>query len=155
VRTSKKVKIGGLGVVLAGAIMQFFQPAPNIDPGPYLKDISNVVAVPDSIHHLLKIGCYDCHSNHTSYPSYSKIQPGGWYLTRHITKGKAELNFHLFASYSKRKQRSKLKAIIGQLNDGEMPLSSYKLLHPEARFSPKQQQAIIEWAEHAADSLAL
>ena len=48
-------------------------------------------------------------------------------------EGKEELNFDEFGNYSKRRQQSKLKSIASQVNDGEMPLTSYKLLHKKGK----------------------
>jgi len=151
---AKKWRIAGLSLLVAGIAIQPFRPERNRSAGPFPRDIVAVVPVPDSIHTLLRAACYDCHSNNTTYPWYAEIQPGGWYLAHHISEGKAELNFHEFAAYSKRRQEGKLKAIAGQVKDGEMPLPSYTWLHPEARLSKAQKARIIAWARAAADSLA-
>ena len=141
-------------MLIAGIAIQSFRPERNRSDGPFPQDIAAAVPVPDSIHQLLRSACYDCHSNHTTYPWYAKLQPGGSYLAHHIKEGKAELNFHEFVAYSKRRQEGKLKAIAGQVKDGEMPLASYTWLHPEARLSDAQKAGIVAWARAAADSLA-
>ena len=62
-----------------------------------------------------------------------------------VSEGKEELNFDEFGNYSKRRQQSKLKSIASQVNDGEMPLTSYKLLHKKARLSGKERSMITKW----------
>lgn len=109
--------------------------------------IDKVVDVPDSIMSILKTSCYDCHSNNTNYPWYSNIQPVSFFLNRHIVKGKEELNFDEFGSYSKRRQQSKLKSIVSQVKKEIMPLTSYKLLHNEARLSDEVRNMLIKWIE--------
>ena len=50
--------------------------------------IERVYAVPQNVKAILVQSCYDCHSNNTHYPWYSRIQPGAGYMAEHIKKGK-------------------------------------------------------------------
>jgi len=97
--------------------------------------------------------CYDCHSNNTVYPWYNKIQPISYLMENHIKEGKKELNFSNFGTYSKRKQKSKLKAIYNQIKDNEMPLWSYTLIHRNAKLFNKDKALIKKWATLLLDSL--
>ena len=151
----KKWALAVLSLLVAVIAIQPFRPERNESAGPFPEELTTVVPAPDSVQALLRSACYDCHSNHTKYPWYAEVQPGGWYLARHIREGKQELNFHEFGAYSKRRQVSKLKSIANQVHDGEMPLRSYTWLHPEARLSAGQKQSIVAWAQAAADSLAV
>jgi len=108
--------------------------------------IEHLYPMPDSILLILKIACYDCHSNHTHYPWYSDIQPISRILNKHIVEGKSELNFDEFGTYSGRRQRSKMKAIVNQVEEDEMPLKSYKLLHKKAELNKHEKAQIINWA---------
>lgn len=116
-------------------------------------DFKLIYEVPDNIANLLKESCYDCHSSNTRYPWYSNIQPVAWFLESHIKKGKKELNFSDFGNYSTRRQKSKLRAIINQISDNEMPLASYTFLHHGARLSTLEKKALMNYAEHIKDSL--
>lgn len=109
--------------------------------------------VPKDIQKLLKNSCYDCHSNNTNYPWYNKIQPASWFLEHHIKEGKNELNFDEFGNYSLRKQKSKLKSIVTQIEDRKMPLSSYTLIHKEAKLSDSERIKILEWITKKQDSI--
>ena len=111
------------------------------------KDLFTIYQVPKEISDLLKTSCYDCHSNNTSYPWYNKVQPVAWILENHIEEGKAELNFSEWENYSERRKKSKLKSIVSQIEDGKMPLSSYTLLHGDAKLSFKQKEEIIKWID--------
>ena len=64
-------------------------------------DITHYVHVPQHVLHSLKKSCYDCHSNHTVYPWYAKINPVGWWLNYHVNEGKAELNFQMYPPMTK------------------------------------------------------
>jgi hypothetical protein len=40
--------------------------------------------------------CYDCHSNETEEPWYSKVAPISWALSDHVESGRDKLNFSEF-----------------------------------------------------------
>jgi hypothetical protein len=100
---------------------------------------------PENIGQLLRISCYDCHSNNTVYPWYNKVQPVTWFLEDHIKEGKKELNFNEWKKYSDRKKNSKLKSIISQIRDDKMPLSSYTLIHRKAVLSNSEKELLINY----------
>jgi len=56
--------------------------------------------------------------NNNNYPWYSRIQPLGWLLARHIKNGKAELNFSEFGSYALRRQISRFHGIATVSREG-------------------------------------
>ncbi|MDR6458271.1 hypothetical protein J2786_001364 [Chryseobacterium vietnamense] len=137
-----------LGFVLIFLLIQIIQPARNIDYGQVPStDISKVYKLPENVQSVLRNSCYDCHSNSTHYPFYSYIQPLSYYLEKHIKKGKEELNFNEWGSYSRRKQTNKLESIVNQIKQKKMPLTSYTYLHPEAQLSEKQIEEIVRWIE--------
>src|SRR6185503_13928407 len=107
----KRVRKILLGLLIVLTLIQFIQPALNKNSELLTADITKTFHVPENVQATLKTACYDCHSNNTNYPWYSKIQPFGWLLAKHIRKGKAELNFDEFGSYSLRRQISKLNGI--------------------------------------------
>lgn len=116
-------------------------------------DFIKIYKPSEKISDLLKTSCYDCHSNNTIYPWYSKIQPVSWFLEGHINEAKKELNFSKFGDYSNRKKKSKLKSIISQIKDDEMPLPSYILMHRDAIISEKDKELLEEWLSNLRDSL--
>ena len=148
----KKILLVILVVIIT---IQFIQPARNKSGQALPTDISKVYNIPAQVQSVLKNACYDCHSNNTNYPWYATIQPVGWMLARHIKNGKAELNFSEFGDYSIRKQRSKLNSIAKTIEDGTMPLSSYTLIHNNARLTKVEKALIIDWANKTKDSLSL
>jgi Haem-binding domain len=148
----KKILLS-IGVVIIG--IQFFRPALNKSSQVFNTDISKIVTTSDSVQILLKNACYDCHSNNTNYPWYSNIQPVGWLMANHIKKGKDELNFSEFGSYSPRRQLSKLNGIANSVKDGIMPMSSYKLMHKNTILSTNEKALLINWVQQARDSLSV
>lgn len=149
---SRKKKI--LLVILILLIgIQFIQPAHNKSGQVLPTDMATLYKMPDDVQAVLKTACYDCHSNNTNYPWYTYVQPVGWLLANHVRNGKKELNFSEFGSYTARRQQSKLKSIANQVKDGDMPLSSYTIMHENARLTKTQKRLIIDWTQKIKDSL--
>lgn len=151
----KRIKKILLGLLIVLILIQFIQPVRNKSTALLSTDITKTINVPGHVQDILKASCYDCHSNNTNYPWYSRIQPFGWLLARHIRNGKAELNFNEFGSYSLRRQISKLNGLGNSVKDGTMPLSSYTMIHKSARLSKEDKSLLIDWAERTKDSLRL
>jgi hypothetical protein len=74
-------------------------------------------------------------------------------MENHIKNGKTELNFNEWADYSNRRKKSKLKSIISQVKDDEMPLNSYTIIHKDAAFSETEKQEMIQWMTQLRDNL--
>jgi Haem-binding domain len=87
---------------------------------------------------LTRDACYDCHSNETEWPWYSNVAPASWLLQRDVDGGRAELNFSEFDREQKEAEDS-AETIV----DGEMPPLRYLPLHPEARLSPGEKNALV------------
>ncbi|MFA5046049.1 MAG: heme-binding domain-containing protein [Paludibacter sp.] len=144
-----------LVLVIVFIAIQFIPTAKNTSLKESETDISNAVIVPKKVQTILKNACFDCHSNNTYYPWYSKIQPVRWMMDTHIKEGKAEINFSEFGNYSTRSQISKLKGLANSIKDNIMPLSSYRLMHKSANLSDVEKNLIITWALHTSDSLSV
>jgi hypothetical protein len=142
-----------LVLLLAFIVIQFFRPGKNISAGISANDITKQYVVPDSVLAILKTSCYDCHSNNTAYPWYNNIQPVAWWLKSHIDDGKRGLNFSEFATYRIGKQYRRMDDINKQIKDGEMPLSSYTLIHGNAKLNDQQKLVIANWANNIRDSI--
>jgi len=117
-------------------------------------DISKTFDVPENIQLIFETSCYDCHSNNTEYPWYNKIQPVSYFMEDHITEGKEELNFSEIGSYSKRRLKSKLKSIISQIDDEEMPMFSYTIIHRDAILSEEEKEQIKDWVSENLNLLS-
>lgn len=149
----KIAKILILVLLVAFVGMQFVPTYRNLTSVIPTTDFALVNKIPKTIQEKIQTSCYDCHSNNTDYPWYSKIQPVAWYLENHIIDGKKQLNFNDWGKYSDRKKQSKLKFIINQINDGEMPLPSYTLIHNDAILSKSEKKLVIDYLRQLNNSL--
>lgn len=138
---------------MALIVIQFFPITLNESDTVPQSDFMVENQVPATIKNRLQVSCYDCHSNNTDYPWYSKIQPAAWYLEDHIQEGKDELNFNEWAEYSDRRKNSKLRSIISQIEEDKMPLDSYTLIHKDAILSDEDKRMIIDYMTALKDSL--
>ena len=143
-----------------------FVPMEKNESGSTNFDLAKGYAVPDHVATILQGACNDCHSNSTTYPWYSKIQPVGFWLNSHTNEGKEHLNFSDFTSLPLRVQNHKFEEIVEMVESKEMPLPSYTYLslHPEAKLTDTQRQQLVDWAKaqmellaatHPADSLKM
>lgn len=95
---------------------------------------------------ILKRACYDCHSNETVWPWYSRVAPFSWLVARDVREGRREVNFSTFTQSPVKRRQRKWMEIPEQVEKGEMPPWFYAALHPEARLSDKDRAALVLWA---------
>lgn len=151
-------------IIIAGFIViQFIRPSKNLGEEIPEREITAIQNVPPDVHQILKVSCYDCHSNTTHYPWYDNVQPVAWFLHDHIVEGKKELNFSEFATYPTYRRYKKFKEIQKQVKEDEMPLFSYTIPHRDAVLTAEEKSILVNWAANAmkemeakypADSLA-
>ncbi len=131
-------------------IIQFIRPERNLGE----RETENTIFVTQEVGRILQTSCYDCHSNYTNYPWYTNIQPLGWWMNHHVNEGKEELNFSEYEAYSLKRKLHKLKEIKEQIEEGEMPISSYTIQHGEATLSPEQKEILIKWVDETRNYLS-
>jgi hypothetical protein len=144
----RKLGIIFFSVLVIFVLIQFYLPSKNQSISQdFPNDITRLYTIPADIQIILRNACYDCHSNNSRYPWYVNIQPVGWFMAGHIKDGKEELNFNEYGTYSSKRQRNKLKRMKEQVMEDKMPLSSYTLMHTDARLTTNQKQLISNWID--------
>lgn len=141
----KKILVALLIILI---IIQFIKPEKNIHAGPEPSDISTLYPVPSNVDSILSIACKDCHSNNTRYPWYNNFQPVAWFLANHVKDGKRSFNLNEFATYPVARQYDKIGEIKKQIDQGEMPISSYTVIHKDAILSDAEKKTVINWSEN-------
>lgn len=140
-------------IIIAFLLFQFYpKPAKNIAASINANDITLAHNIPADVQQVLKTSCYDCHSNNTVYPWYSKIQPVALWLGNHINDAKDELNFSEFGSYSIRRKYKKLEEINKEVKEDEMPLSTYTIIHRDAKLDENKKLLLANWVTALSDS---
>lgn len=131
-----------LALVAFLVVIQFFKidkTNPAIDKK---SDFLVMKNTPENVATLIKNACYDCHSNESVYPWYTNVQPIAWFVKNHIDEGREELNFSTFGTYDAVKQARKLKKAAREVLENEMPLSSYTIIHQNAKLTEEQTKTL-------------
>jgi Haem-binding domain len=92
-------------------------------------------------HDLIVRACFDCHSNQTGWRFYSYVAPVSWLVARDVNQGRRHLNFSQWDQPQKH-----AKDVAEQVKTGEMPLWFYLPLHPSAKLTDAEKQALIDGA---------
>ena len=90
---------------------------------------------------LFRRACFDCHSNQTTWPWYSHVAPVSWLVQRDVDGGRGHLDF----SEWDRAQRH-AKDVAAEVKQGDMPPWYYLPMHPAARLTDQEKQALIDGA---------
>lgn len=77
---------------------------------------------------LAQRACFDCHSNETRWPWYSRIAPASWLVQHDVNDGRGVLNFSEWDRLQKEATNS-----AKEVQERDMPPKSYLVAHPEAR----------------------
>jgi len=88
--------------------------------------------------------CYDCHSNETRWRWYAYVAPVSWLVVHDTEEGRGELNFSEWRASSR-----KVNEIVQQIRSDKMPKSVYLPLHPEARLTDAEKEALISGLQHS------
>ncbi len=113
---------------------------------PYGKDHTNpkVVAEPKwdtpKTRELFMKACADCHSFETKWPAYSNVAPVSWIVYNHVVEGREHFNVSTWGHQKKNEGEDAAE----EVEEGEMPLTSYLLVHPEAKLSENEKELLIQ-----------
>jgi len=105
------------------------------------------VTTPADVKGVLERSCYDCHSNQTRWPWYSRVAPMSWLVTKDVHEGREHLNFSTWGLLSTKKQVENMEEIWEEVQEGEMPLWFYLPMHPEARISATDRAVLERWSD--------
>ena len=140
--TLKNISIALIFILL---MIQSIQIDKTIEPVNPATDFISVTAANTEVAGLLKTACYDCHSNQPTYPWYTNMAPVSWWIKHHINEGSQHLNFSIWGTYKDKRKNHKLEECIEMIEEGEMPISSYTLMHGEAKLTDAQKLQLVEF----------
>lgn len=134
-----------LVVLIIFGLAQIFKPS--LNEGVYDAKTDFLVSEVSSkmIKEKIQNSCYDCHSNITNYPWYDKITPINYWVNGHIKHAKGHLNFSEWTTYTTNDKLHAIDEMIEMIDNHEMPLKSYTIMHQEAKLNRKETQAILDW----------
>lgn len=141
----KRINILAVILVVFIIIIQFIPGKINVDYSDPSYDFISSGTINAEIAKIFKTSCYDCHSNSTIYPWYYKVAPVSWIINKHITEGRESLNFSSWKTFNAEDQKGILESCKAEITGNEMPLFSYKLLHPSAIINEYQKKILFGW----------
>jgi hypothetical protein len=147
----KVLKIVAVVALIALVIIQFIRPEKNVGDYSDIAAFEAETKPSKEVKAILKNNCYDCHSNSTVYPWYAEIAPFSFFLADHVEEGKEHLDLANWESYSLKKKDHKLDELIEEVEEGEMPLESYTLIH--GNLSQEEKELLETWAKSVRSEL--
>ncbi|CAL2103516.1 Cytochrome C [Tenacibaculum sp. 190130A14a] len=133
-------------------VAQFFQPEKNEGEYTSLSAFLTETKPSEDVQEILKVACFDCHSNTTRYPWYSNITPINFWMADHVRHGKGDLNFSNWDSYSLKKKEHKMEEVWEEVEEKHMPIDSYKWTHGDARLTDAQIQLVVTWGKQVQEN---
>ncbi len=132
-----------VALLLGLTAVQLIRPDTGNPPVNPKRSLWNDPRVDPRVATVLRRACANCHSHETEWPWYSKIAPVSWMLARHVSKGRAKLNFSEWSGASP----NQLEEIGDAIYKNTMPPAGYSLMHPEARLSQADREVLLAWAD--------
>ena len=104
------------------------------------------LAAPPAVDAVLRASCYDCHSNETRWPWYSRVAPVSWLVARDVKEARDRLNFSLWGTYESKRQQRLAEEMWEEVEKAEMPLEIYLLAHADARLTEDDRAVLAAWS---------
>jgi len=109
--------------------------------------VTGEIEAPEEVMAILRLACYDCHSNETKWPWYSYVAPVSWLVSDDVQDGRKHMNFSVWDTYNDKQKRHKIKNIVKLVREGEMPLWFYVPLHPDSDVLPEDIEILAAWSK--------
>jgi mono/diheme cytochrome c family protein len=143
----KTLIYGGIALVVLAILIQFI---------PYGHNHTNPAVVKaaawdsQQTKALAQRACFDCHSNETNWRWYTNIAPFSWLIQHDVDEGRSRLNWSECGVA--RPRRGGEGGFEGEgggdaaeiVLRGEMPPPQYTIMHPEARLTTAEREALAQ-----------
>ena len=140
-RTIKRLAL----VVMAAFVLAQFIPVDRSNPA-----VEAEVPAPAAVRDILQRSCYDCNSNETVWPWYSRVAPVSWLVARDVHQARQHLNFSTWNRLKTVDRADALEEILEEVERGDMPLAIYLPLHRDAQLTDADIRTIAEWVQSAS-----
>jgi hypothetical protein len=137
-----------LAVLIALVVFQFI-PVDRTNP-----PVTDPKTAPPDVQAVLQRSCYDCHSNRTVWPWYAHVAPVSWLVAHDVHEGRSHLNFSAWRDMEAEHREHIWNEMREQIDQGEMPLTTYLWVHRDARLSDDDKALLRAWtrAEEQAEA---
>ncbi len=95
----------------------------------------------------MRRSCFDCHSQETRWPWYSRLAPISFLIAHEVHHGREYMNLSLWDTYDEMQKQRILLTAAEEIEKKRMPPLSYLMLHPEAKMSSEERAMLITWLQ--------
>jgi hypothetical protein len=145
------IRLGAIGAAVVLALVQLANPT-RTNP-PVTSDLIAASTPPPIVAALLHAACYDCHSNETKWPWYSRVAPLSWLVAHDVNEGRQHLNFSEWPRRFPDQAARRFDAISDEVDHGDMPPGKYTAIHVDARLTKEDRKLLTGWADAESDRL--
>lgn len=124
------------------SVAQFFKIDKNNPEVTSSLDFLSLENPPENIALMIKNQCYDCHSNESKYPWYTDYAPISWWVKSNISGAREFFNFSEWGSLDQKQKITKMQECYEAIEEGEMPVALYIMMHEEAQFSDAESDSL-------------
>lgn len=97
---------------------------------------------------IIEFSCFDCHSNATKYPWYHKLPLIKGMIDRDIVSARKKVDFSDgFPFAGKASTLEILQDIRDEINQGDMPLWSYRVIHWGTTIEGARKDSVFAWLD--------
>lgn len=140
-RFKRTLKIAAPVALAAGIAVQFV-PVKGLGRNPSERFTPDA---PPEVAAILRRSCYDCHTNETRWPWYSRIAPASWLMARDVRKGRSRFNMSEWGDLEEEDRKLDKENAWDQIQEDHMPPWFYLPMHPDARLTRKDKQILKTW----------
>lgn len=107
-----------------------------------------------TIEPMFKKSCFDCHSDQTNYPWYYKIPTINSMIDSDIKEARKHLDMsNGFPFVGHANQLAQLHGIRDEVEENDMPLLSYRIMHWGTTIEGAQQDTLFQWIDASIATL--
>ncbi len=143
-----------IGLAIFLLVIQFFQPERTNPPEDETQTIEATTEITPEVKDILGRACMDCHSNRTRWPWYSYVAPVSWLVADDVEHAREHYNLSEWGKLKPKDADHTLDEMCEEVEEGAMPLASYRWMHAQARLSEQDVQAICAWTQAERRRLA-
>ncbi len=140
-----RIIFGSIAILI---LIQIIQPSRTNPAVVASRSLESHMEVPPEVQTVLKRSCYDCHSNLTIWPWYSRVAPVSWYVARDVNVARGHVNFQNWeAQINEQEGKEHLGLTCKLVREGKMPPTDYRFMHKGTDVSPQETSALCAWSQ--------
>jgi Haem-binding domain len=79
--------------------------------------------------------------------------PMSWQVVQDVNEGRGNLNLSEWPADNPKRASKKMENMSEEIDNGDMPLKKYTLIHADARLTQAERNDLTQWLDGEADEL--